>query len=419
MNAFEIIIINLIFIIFPLSLWLLYQVYSKALNLKKSEVLLDLALICSIYLIVKFGKLFTLPILCLNIPLVLAYFKDKNFSITIISILIVTYYNYYFDFNIIVLILEYSLYFLIYLVVKTKNIKFSTFLNLFLIIKFLMMFLKMIIDKNFIENINYNIYEIIFIFISFYLVAKAIIYLFSLSEEIVETHIKFCEIEREKDITNSLFQITHEIKNPIAVCKGYLDMFDVNNKEHSKKYIPIIKEEIDRLLLLLQDFLSINKIKIDKEIIDANLLLEDMVKTFHPIFGRRNIKTDFRINYDEVYIDADYNRLTQVLINLIKNSMEAIPQDRNGMISLYLKKRSDCIKIYVEDNGEGISKENMKKLKSPFFTTKPRGTGLGVYLCNEIIKAHKGEIKYFNRKEGGTKVEIKLPYNKKDIKNFS
>ena len=144
-----------------------------------------------------------------------------------------------------------------------------------------------------------------------------------------------------------------------------------------------------------------------------------MLKTFQPIFRKRNIKTDFRIDDEEIYIVADYNRLTQVLINLIKNSMEAIPLERNGIISLYLKKRPGCIKIYIEDNGDGISKENMKKLKSPFFTTKPRGTGLGVYLCNEIINAHKGEIKYFKRKYGGTKVVIKLPVNKKDIKNFA
>ena len=70
---------------------------------------------------------------------------------------------------------------------------------------------------------------------------------------------------------NCLFQITHEIKNPIAVCKGYLDMFDVNNKEHAVKYIPIMKEEISRTLYLLEDFLSMNRLKVHKEIVDINI----------------------------------------------------------------------------------------------------------------------------------------------------
>ena len=122
---------------------------------------------------------------------------------------------------------------------------------------------------------------------------------------------------------------------------------------------------------------------------------------------------------NEFYILADYNRLEQVLINLIKNSMEAIPKDRNGIISVYMKKGINNIKIYIKDNGDGISKENLEKLKSPFFTTKTRGTGLGVYLCNEIMEAHGGNIRYFSKENKGTKVVITLPYKKKDIKNFS
>ena len=68
------------------------------------------------------------------------------------------------------------------------------------------------------------------------------------------------ELEQEKQIRESLFKITHEIKNPITVCKGYLDMFDVEDKKKSEKYVSILKDEIKRVLVLLEDFLSINKI---------------------------------------------------------------------------------------------------------------------------------------------------------------
>ena len=98
------------------------------------------------------------------------------------------------------------------------------------------------------------------------------------------------EIERNKQIKTSLFRITHEIKNPIAVCKGYLDMFDKDNQDHFKKYIPILKDEINRTLLLLEDFLAMNKVKINKDIIDINLLIEEVVKNIKMLCTKNNIE---------------------------------------------------------------------------------------------------------------------------------
>ena len=273
MNVFETIIFYLVFIVFPLTLWLLYQAYSKTMNKEKSNIFLDFALFSSMYLIVKFGidQTTKLPILLFNVPLLIAYYKERHFSIIVLSILIINYYHYYLDFNLIILIIEYFIYYLLYLFIKIKKIKIETFVNIFVLIKLGFLVIKFIMSPNFISKIDCNNLEIIVIFVMFYLISHFVIYLFKTAEDILELHLKFCEIEHQKDITNSLFQITHEIKNPIAVCKGYLDMFDVNNVEHSKKYIPILKSEIDRLLLLLQDFLSINRINIDKDIINIAL----------------------------------------------------------------------------------------------------------------------------------------------------
>lgn len=421
MNIFEIIIIDLIFIIFPLTFWILYQNYSKTLNMKKSELLLDFALISSMYLVMKYGMnpVLNVPILFFNIPLIIAYLKNRKFSIVVLSITSICYYHFYLNIEWIFLIVEYIFYYFIYLFIGKQKIENKVLMNCLSIFKLLFILCQMMMNDSFFEQIGYTKLEFGLICIFFYLAVQFVVYLLQIAQDILEVHLKFCELEHQKEITDSLFQITHEIKNPIAVCKGYLDMFDVNNIEHSKKYVPILKEEMDRLLILLQDFLSVHKIQVDRDIIDINLLLEDMLKSFFPIFKVRNIKANFSIDESELYILADYNRLRQVLTNLIKNSMEAIPENRNGMISVYLKKYPGNIKIYVEDNGEGISKRDMEKLKSTFFTTKSQGTGLGVYLCNEIMKAHKGSIKYFSKEKQGTKVVITLPYNKKDIKKLS
>ena len=129
MNVFETIIFYLVFIVFPLTLWLLYQAYSKTMNKEKSNIFLDFALFSSMYLIVKFGidQTTKLPILLFNVPLLIAYYKERHFSIIVLSILIINYYHYYLDFNLIILIIEYFIYYLLYLFIKIKKIIYELF----------------------------------------------------------------------------------------------------------------------------------------------------------------------------------------------------------------------------------------------------------------------------------------------------
>ena len=189
-------------------------------------------------------------------------------------------------------------------------------------------------------------------------------------------------------------------------------MFDVKNVEHSKKYIPILREEIERTLILLQDFLSMTKIKINKEIVDINMILEDVIDNFIPILKEKKIIGDFDISEESIYIYGDYNRLSQAFINIIKNSVEAADYGKEPFIKIYTKINKDNIKIYIIDNGLGISKENLKKISEPFFTTKHHGTGLGVSLSYEIIEVHDGKIVYESEEGMGTKVEITIPLAK-------
>ena len=186
-------------------------------------------------------------------------------------------------------------------------------------------------------------------------------------------------------------------------------MFDVNNQEHAKKYIPILKEEINRTLLLLEDFLAMNKIKINKEPVDINLLLEDVIKNTKLLFNSYKIKLETDLKDDEIYINGDYNRLVQVFINLLKNSCEA---DGVTKIKIWTKINNDQIKVYIEDNGVGMDKETLNKIKEPFYTTKARGTGLGVSLSDEIITAHQGVLDYTSKPEKYTRATVILPIEK-------
>ena len=230
-------------------------------------------------------------------------------------------------------------------------------------------------------------------------------------EGIIKLHMDIKELEKDKQIRTSLFKITHEIKNPIAVCKSYLDMFDINNKSHDK-YITIVKEEIEKILLLLQDFLSMNKIKIQKEILDINMLLEDVVDQFELILKEKNIELKTNISQDEVFVEGDYNRLNQVLINMIKNSVEALDNQNKPLININYEIIDNNFKIIIKDNGSGISEEDLKRIKEPFYTTKKNGTGLGVSLSQEIIEAHNGKLEYISQYGVGTKTIVTLPLYK-------
>lgn len=256
-------------------------------------------------------------------------------------------------------------------------------------------------------TINSFIELIILVFI-YYFISFAVLYIFKIIEKVRELNKSLEVLEKDKIIKESLFKLTHEIKNPLAVIKGYLDMLDLNNVEKSQKYLNIIRQEANRSLTIISDFLEFNKIKIVKNEIDLNLLLEDVYDSFKIILDKKNIKLIYKDREDEdIYFQGDYDRLKQVLINVLKNSVEAI--ETKGKIEISSNIYKKYLDIIIEDDGVGMNEEILKQLKTMFYTTKKNGTGLGVALSNEIIKAHQGELIYTSKENVGTKVVLRLP----------
>ena len=406
MNSFDSIILGSIFITFPLILYLFYVAHNRNIEKQENDLFLGLGLFSSIYLLIKLGHnyLGEKNILLINIPIILGYIKNRKIEAVILSMIAAFYYIDNFNQNIFILLITYILYFIIHILRNKKIIKINdyTFGSILLIIKIIAYTSDILINKNIVD------YKLFIIFVISYLIMLFVIYMLKKGDDILKYHMTFKELEKEKQIRLSLFKITHEIKNPLAVCKGYLDMLNTNNLEQCNKYVPIIKEEIDRTLLLLQDFLSVNKIKLDIDILDINLLLEESLNSLHTLLKERKIKLEFN-EEDEIYINGDYNRLLQVIINMIKNSIEALENKNNGIISIKTNVDSKYVYIYFKDNGVGITEENLEKIREPFFTTKSNGTGLGVSLSYEIIEAHGGKINYESEYGSGTIVTIKIP----------
>lgn len=399
-------IISAILVTFPLLIYDYFVIYSQNMKRKKRSIVLKLILYSSLYLAMFYTKNipFNYRFVSIIIPLILTYLYKEKFTSIVINIIIINYTINYLNYN---MISTFMLFFLLYLnfnkyIKSNKND--NIFINntiilvaMFQIANTIMNYSKMLL----IDNIQS--------FIIFTIIIKILNYFLSESKNVINLHMNLKEFEKDKNMKINLFKITHEIKNPLAVIKGYLSMFDVNNKEKSIKYIKIIKSEVNRSLNLLSDFMEFTKIKINTSNVVFNDLMDDIKEVLIPFFNAKNVKYNFNIEAN-IEINIDYNRIKQVLINVIKNAVEACPNNM-GLVSTTIFKDKDYLYIFVKDNGSGMDKDTLDNILVPFFTTKENGTGLGVSLSKEIILSHKGEISYDSILGKGTTCKITLPLN--------
>ena len=312
--------------------------------------------------------------------------------------------NYKYDLNICVVSLKYLGYFFTYMLL-VKNRQFNyLFLKIIAIIQgFFISFEYFYITNGGIDELFSLIYYALII----YSITFFCLYLFKLADGITNLHEMVNNIDRENKLRDSLFKLTHEIKNPIAVCKGYLDMLNLDNRDKSEKYISIVKSEIDRSLNVMNDFMEYSKIKVNKEIFDMTMLLDEIYDSFKLLVDNKKIEFSYDNEYDDVYVWGDFNRLKQVFVNIIKNSIESITD--GGIIKMKVSVISNQVVVSIEDDGEGMTEEELANIKEMFYSTKKNGTGLGVALSNEIVLAHNGELCYSSEKNKGTICMVSLP----------
>lgn len=412
MEMFEGVFLNCIYLLFPLSVYIIATAYIKNIDKHTKNIFLDLALLSSIYFLFRYGyKIFSIyPMIIFNIPLLIGYLKQRKITSVVISILLIIYYHHTIGINYSLLIIEYLIYYIIYNYSSKNNLNHFQLLSNFVCIKAFIMSVEMFIIFKPDSSIIFNFVYIFCIMMLFTIIASICLYLLNKGEEIIDLNSTLKALEKEKKLRMSLFKITHEIKNPIAVCKGYLDMLDYDDTKKIKKYIPIVKDEIARTLILMDDFLDYTKIEIEKEETDLYMLLEDTCDITKPLFKSKHININFEVPDDELYLELDYNRMKQVFVNIFKNSIEAKDKTKvDNYLKIDVLKAPNEVIIKIKDNGIGMDKKTLDRVDEMFYTTKEKGTGLGVALSKEIINLHNGTIKYSSIKGKYTLVTIKLP----------
>ena len=386
----ELININ-IYIIFMLTIYIIFfYIKNNYNNYKRNlyeEIILSFISFILIYLYYKYH--YNLYILTINIILLLEF--DKYFLAIFTTIIQITFIH--LISNVYIYLPLYLIDFIIYIIYKKLNKNKMFLTNTLVIINTVYIILMTKFDQ-----------DIIIYILSVYIIT----YYTILLKKRVKLYSTLQDIQNDKLLKTSIFKVTHEIKNPLAVIKGYLSLFDTNDKDKCERYIKILDKEVENALLVLKDFSDIHNMKIIKNNICFNELLIEIKETIMPFFNNKRINLNIDSEKD-IHIYADYNRLKQVFINILKNSSEAL--DINGKIFIKTYKNSNKLIITINDNGCGMSKETIDNLFTPFYSKKKSGSGLGLCLSKEIIEKHGGSIKYTSKLNEWTCVKIILPIN--------
>ncbi|WHX38594.1 ATP-binding protein [Mesobacillus sp. AQ2] len=204
----------------------------------------------------------------------------------------------------------------------------------------------------------------------------------------------------------------HEIRNPLTTIKGFIQLLKPELQSTGKQELAdVALEEINRANSLLTEFLSVLKpTPAVKKRLPINGLIKKMKDLYTSEAILKGIDLSFELPDEELFIMAEENSIKQVLLNLLKNAMEAVEgSGRNdGAVKMIAGKDADFATISVIDNGSGIDEWSLKKIFTPFYTTKAEGTGIGLAISKQLIENHGGEMNVYNE-SSRTIFKISLP----------
>jgi PAS domain S-box-containing protein len=204
--------------------------------------------------------------------------------------------------------------------------------------------------------------------------------------------------------------VAHEIRNPMTVISGFIQMMNEDDQHPYQSYTKLIESELERINLIISEFLILAKPHVTT-IKEFNLekIIQDVVLLYTPEFNLRGISFAESWNAPNVVVAGEQNQIKQVFINIVKNAVEALEKEGSLHISSTLE-QDGFIGIHIQDNGPGMTQEVQKQIFEPFFTTKTTGTGLGMMISQKIIQEHGGKIIINSHVNQGTIVSILLPY---------
>lgn len=233
----------------------------------------------------------------------------------------------------------------------------------------------------------------------------------ALYQDITEIELLRREITHKESLSligQMAASITHEIRNPMAAVRGFIQLLHERNPDAFQSYYRIIRDELDRANDIINDFLALAQ---NRMVEMEDTYLNDIILSLEPIIqadaNLRGISLRIELQEGLPLMKLSTKEIKQLLLNLSRNALEVM--DTGGVLAIRTEADRDGIRLLVRDTGPGIPAENLDKLFQPFFTTKETGTGLGLAVCSSIVKKHNGTIEAESEPGNGTLFTIRLP----------
>ncbi len=213
--------------------------------------------------------------------------------------------------------------------------------------------------------------------------------------------------EKMEMISELAASVAHEVRNPLQVTRGFLQILGERSDNKEKEYLNMAVAELDRATLIITDFLTFAKPGLEAlEVLDVSEELRHVSGIMVPLASLQGGVIELKLQTG-LYVVGSSPKFKQAFINIIKNSIEALQE--NGLVEVSTWKSENYIVISVRDNGEGMKASEITRLGEPYYSNKTKGTGLGLMVTLRIIEAMKGTTEFHSEKGVGTEIIIKIP----------
>jgi signal transduction histidine kinase len=232
----------------------------------------------------------------------------------------------------------------------------------------------------------------------------------SANEQLWAAQQQLVQAERLAALGEMSAKVAHEVNNPLGIIKNYLLLMkrSRDDTERVNEYAGIVSQEIDRIALIVDELRKFHRpSRMEFSKVDIREVLESTLGLAARQLQGSGIEIERRITRERLFITGNTDHLRQVFLNLILNARSAM--EKGGRLTVVLERRPGQVFIRFHDTGSGIPPDVVPHIFEPFFTTKgEHGSGLGLSICDGIIKSHKGSIT-FNSEAGGGCFDILLP----------